>query len=180
LWGVIGTDQAVHFSILAVSFYGWRVEGTSPAWRATEGGPITVLRRRCGSDDGRPARGSGAQGTVALAAGVRIRETRGMRSRPASSCPTSTVLGLRRVSLPARGHHLAVRRYLRFGLSFRTSRLAERGIEVDHVSIYRWVQRFAPEFAEAARARQHVIGDRWHVNETYLKVGGVWRYLFRA
>jgi transposase, IS6 family len=73
-----------------------------------------------------------------------------------------------------------VRWYLRFGLSYRDVEelLAERGIEVDHVTIYRWVQRFAPEFAEAARARRHVIGDRWHVDETYLKVGG--RYLFRA
>jgi len=68
------------------------------------------------------------------------------------------------------------------GLSYRDLEelLAERGIEVDHVRIYRWVQRFAPEFAEAARARQHVVGDRWHVDETYLKVGGSWRYLFRA
>jgi transposase, IS6 family len=47
-------------------------------------------------------------------------------------------------------------------------------------TIYRWVQRFAPEFAETARARQHLVGDRWHVDETYLKVGGTWRYLFRA
>jgi transposase-like protein len=72
--------------------------------------------------------------------------------------------------------------YLRFGLSYRDVEelLAERGIEVDHVSIYRWVQRFAPEFIEAARARQHVVGDRWHVDETYVKVGGAWRYLFRA
>jgi transposase-like protein len=57
--------------------------------------------------------------------------------------------------------------------------LAERGIEVDHVTIYRWVQRF-PEFAEAARACQDVVGDRWHVDETYVKVGGIWHYLFRA
>jgi IS6 family transposase len=70
----------------------------------------------------------------------------------------------------------------RFGLSYRDVEelLAEHGIEVDHVSIYRSVQRFAPEFAEAARARQHVIGDRWHVDETYVKVAGTWRYLFRA
>jgi IS6 family transposase len=46
--------------------------------------------------------------------------------------------------------------------------------------VYRWVQRFAPEFAEAARARRHVAGDRWHVDETYLKVRGKWRYLFGA
>jgi hypothetical protein len=50
---------------------------------------------------------------------------------------------------------LAVRWYLRFGLSYRDVEelLAERGIEVDHVTVYRWVQRFAPEFAKAARAR---------------------------
>jgi transposase, IS6 family len=67
---------------------------------------------------------------------------------------------------------LAVRWYLRFGLSYRDVEelVAERGIEVDCVDIYRWVQRFAPEFAEAARARQHVVGDRWHVDETYVRV----------
>jgi transposase-like protein len=77
---------------------------------------------------------------------------------------------------------LAIRWYLRFGLSYRDVEelLAERGIELDHVTVYRWVQRFAPEFAQAARARQHVVGDRWHVDETYLKIGGTWRYLFRA
>jgi IS6 family transposase len=77
---------------------------------------------------------------------------------------------------------LAVRWYLRFGLSYRDVEelLGERGIEVDHVTVYRWVQRFAPEFAEAARVRRHVVGDRWHVDETYVKVGGTWRYLFRA
>jgi transposase-like protein len=45
---------------------------------------------------------------------------------------------------------MAVRWYLRFGLSYREVEelLAERGVEVDHVGVYRWVQRFAPEFAE--------------------------------
>jgi transposase-like protein len=97
-------------------------------------------------------------------------------SRPA---PRSAFAGYR---FPPEIITLAVRLYLRFGLSYRDVEelLAERGIEVDHVTIFRWVQRFAPEFAEAARARQHVVGDRWHVDETYLKVGGTWRYLFRA
>jgi IS6 family transposase len=77
---------------------------------------------------------------------------------------------------------LAVRWYLRFGLSYRDVEelLAERGTQLDHVTVYRWVQRFAPEFAEAATPRRHAVGDRWHVDETYVKVGGAWRYLFRA
>src|SRR5947207_10368925 len=99
-----------------------------------------------------------------------------LRPRPT---PASAFAGYR---FPPEVITLAVRWYVRFSLSYRDVEelLAERGIEVDHVSIYRWVQRFAPEFAEAARARQHVVGDRWHVDETYLKVGGMWRYLFRA
>ncbi len=77
---------------------------------------------------------------------------------------------------------LAVRWYLRFGLSYRDVEelLAERGIEVDHVSIYRWVQRFAPEFVEGRQSPSARRGDRWHVDETYMRVGGKWRYLFRA
>jgi transposase-like protein len=58
--------------------------------------------------------------------------------------------------------------------------LAERGVEVDHVTVYRWVQRFTPLFAEAARPCRHATGDRWFVDETYVKVAGRWRYLHRA
>jgi transposase-like protein len=77
---------------------------------------------------------------------------------------------------------IAVRWYLRYGLSYRDVEelLAERGITVDHVTIYRWVQRFTPEFIEAARPCRHSPGDRWFVDETYVKVAGKWTYLYRA
>jgi transposase-like protein len=58
--------------------------------------------------------------------------------------------------------------------------LAERGVEVDHVTIYRWVQRFTPLLAEAAGPCRHAVGDRWQVDETYVKVAGRWRYVYRA
>ena len=77
---------------------------------------------------------------------------------------------------------VAVRWYLRYGLSYRDVEelLAERGVNVDHVTIYRWVQRFTTGFVEAARTCRHVPGDRWFVDETYVKVNGRWTYLYRA
>jgi DDE domain len=77
---------------------------------------------------------------------------------------------------------LAVRWYLHFGLSYRDVEelLTERGVEVDHVTIYRWVQRFTPLVADAARPCRHAVGDRWQVDETYVKVAGHWRYVYRA
>jgi transposase, IS6 family len=77
---------------------------------------------------------------------------------------------------------VAVRWYLRYGLSYRDVEelLAERGIVVDHVTVYRWVQRFTPLFIDAARPCRHSPGDRWFVDETYVKVGGRWCYLYRA
>jgi IS6 family transposase len=77
---------------------------------------------------------------------------------------------------------LAVRWYLRFALSYRDVEelLGERGIEVDHVTVYRWVQRFTPLLAEAAQPCRHAVGSRWHVDETYVKVASRWRYVYRA
>jgi len=77
---------------------------------------------------------------------------------------------------------LAVRWYLRYGLSYRDLEelLAERGIDVDHVTLYRWVQRFTPLLIDAARPVRHLASDRWFVDETYVKVSGVWSYVYRA
>jgi IS6 family transposase len=77
---------------------------------------------------------------------------------------------------------LALRWYLRYRLSYRglEELLAERGIEVDHVTLYRFVQRFTPLLIDAARPVRHMAGDRWFVDETYVTVAGVWRYVYRA
>ena len=77
---------------------------------------------------------------------------------------------------------MAVRWYLRYGLSYRELEqlLAERGIEVDHVTVYRRVQRFTPLLIDAARPARYLAGDRWFVDETYVRTSGVWRYVYRA
>src|SRR3989440_3905493 len=105
-----------------------------------------------------------------------MRSHRHLHLRPA---PGSAFAGFR---FPPEVITLAVRWCLRLGLSYRDVEelLAERGITVDHVSIFRWVQRFTPLLAEAARPCRHRVGDRWWVDETYVKVAGRWRYVYRA
>ena len=58
--------------------------------------------------------------------------------------------------------------------------LAERGIEVDHVTVFCWVQRFTPLVIDAARPCRDHVGDRWNADETYVKVAGICRYVYRA
>jgi transposase-like protein len=82
-----------------------------------------------------------------------------------SITPRSAFAGFR---FPSDVIVLAVRWYLRFGLSYRDVEelLTERGVEVDHVTVYRWVLRFTPLLADAARPCRHAVGDRWQVDET--------------
>jgi transposase-like protein len=58
--------------------------------------------------------------------------------------------------------------------------LAERGVTVDPSTIYDWVQAFTPRFIEAARLHRSSVGTRWRADETLLKIGGRWRYVFRC
>jgi transposase-like protein len=77
---------------------------------------------------------------------------------------------------------LCVRWYLRYSLSYRDleEMMTERGVGVDHSTIGRWVLRYAPVLNERLRRHLRRPGDSWRVDETYIRVKGVWTYLYRA
>jgi transposase-like protein len=77
---------------------------------------------------------------------------------------------------------LCVRRYCKYGISYRdlAEMMSERGVAVDPSTIFRWVQRYAPEIGKRVRPYQGHRSGSWRVDETYVRVGGRWRYLFRA
>ncbi len=77
----------------------------------------------------------------------------------------------------------AVRWYCRYGISYRDleQMMGERGVPVDHSTIYRWVQRYAPEIEKRLRWQwRRPRSTSWRVDETYVKVRGRWTYLYRA
>jgi hypothetical protein len=77
---------------------------------------------------------------------------------------------------------LCVRWYLAYNLSLRDLKkmMAERGIDVDHSTIHRWVVHFAPQLLERFNRRKPAVTGKWHVDETYIKIRGEWMYLYRA
>src|SRR3712207_2038468 len=77
---------------------------------------------------------------------------------------------------------LSIRWYVRYRLSYAdvAEWLAERGVMVSRSTIYRWVQRFLPLFAQAAHAHRRRVGAKWRVDETYCRLNGRWAYCYRA
>src|SRR3979409_1121056 len=75
-----------------------------------------------------------------------------------------------------------VRWYLRYALSYRDleEMMMERGVKVDHCTIYRWVQKYAPEIDKRSRPYLKRTNDSYRIDETYIKVKGRWKYLYRA
>jgi putative transposase len=76
-----------------------------------------------------------------------------------------------------------VRWYLAYPLSYRNLKemMEERGLSVDHTNIYRWVQKFTPKLdAVFRKGNKRPVGKSWRADETYIKINGQWRYLYRA
>ncbi len=77
---------------------------------------------------------------------------------------------------------LCVRWYLKYSISYRqlAEMMQERGFDVHHTTIYRWIQSYAPQLEKLIRWYQGYTTSSWRVDETYIKVCGQWLYLFRA
>jgi transposase-like protein len=77
---------------------------------------------------------------------------------------------------------VCVRWYAAYSLSLRNleGMMAERGVLVDHASVHRWALKMLPVLAAVLRCRKLSAGLYWRVDETYVLVGGQWKYLYRA
>ena len=75
-----------------------------------------------------------------------------------------------------------VRWYVAYPISYRQleEMMGERGVSGDHATLNRWVIRYAPDFEQAFRHRQCLVGRSWRLDETYVKIKGKWAYLYRA
>ena len=96
-------------------------------------------------------------------------------------CDTSAIL-FRRRHFDREIIILCVRWYLTYKLSYRDLRamMAERGIDLAHTTIMRWVQRYVPEFEKRWQQYAQPVGTSWRVDETYIKIRGKWSYLYRS
>jgi transposase, IS6 family len=88
----------------------------------------------------------------------------------------------KRRRFPAEIILLCVRWYCKYAISYRdlSEMMQEGGIDVDHMTVFRWVERYAPEIEKRASWYQGLRSDSWRVDETCIRVNGKWKYLWRA
>ncbi len=88
----------------------------------------------------------------------------------------------KRLHYPADVTAQCVRWYLACALSLRNleEMMAERGVFVDHSTLHRWIIRLVPLLNKVFRRHKRAVGRRWRMNETYIKIKGQWKYLYRA
>ena len=77
---------------------------------------------------------------------------------------------------------VCIRWYVAYPLSYRHIEeiMGDRGVSVDHSTINRWAIRFLPLIEKLSRKHKRTVGSSWRMDETYIKVKGVWQYLYRA
>jgi putative transposase len=104
------------------------------------------------------------------------------RKTPRKVLPEGVAKVLKRLHYPLDLILLCVRWYVAYSLSLRNleEMLAERGFEVDHSTVHRWVIKLVPLFEKAFRRHKRPVGKSWRMDETYVKVKGQWKFLYRA
>lgn len=104
------------------------------------------------------------------------------KTTPCTALPPGIGKILKRLHYPLDVILLCVRWYVAYSLSLRNlaEMMAERGIEVDHSSVHRWVIKLVPLFEKAFHRHKRPVGKSWRMDETYVKVKGQWKYLYRA
>jgi transposase-like protein len=103
-------------------------------------------------------------------------------SKSKTSLPPGIGKVLKRLHYPLDVILVCVRWYVAYALSLRNveEMMAERGVNVDHSTVHRWVIKLMPLFEKAFRQYKRPVGKSWRMDETYIKVGGQWKYLYRA
>jgi putative transposase len=92
------------------------------------------------------------------------------------------VVSFKGAPFPAEIILTGVRWYVAYPLSYRQVEelMAERGVSVDHATIQRWVVKYSPQLEAEFHCRKRPVGRSWRMDETYIRVKGEWRYLYRA
>jgi putative transposase len=109
-------------------------------------------------------------------------ESRQKTKTDRKALPAGIAKVLKRLHYPLDVILLGVRWYVAYALSLRNleEMIAERGFEVDHSTVHRWVIKLVPLFEKAFRKHKRPVGKSWRMDETYIKVKGGWKYLYRA